>query len=87
MRKYNLDRWVFEIELSDIMDENYKTTKGDNPCICCGKNVKNPRYFVQLLDTGKLVSTQEDFANSQGFFPIGNSCKNKLPNNFYFDEK
>ena len=87
MKQYNLDRWIFKIPLDNIIDENYKESKGENPCICCGKNVKNPRYHVHLLEDGNLVSTREDFINSQGFFPIGNTCKNKLPNNFYFDEK
>lgn len=86
MKNYDLDKWIFEIPLDDIIDENYKENcKGDNLCICCGKNIKAPRYHVHLLDDGNLVSTQEPFDISQGFFPIGSSCKNKLPNNFYFE--
>lgn len=81
----NINRWIFFIPLDDIMDEEYKESKGaKNPCICCGKEIKQPRQSVHLLTTGDLVSTDEDVENSQGLFPIGNTCKNKLPNNFYF---
>ena len=79
-----INKWVFEIPLSDIQTDSYDEVGNENPCICCGKKVKNTKYMVHLLTNGNLVSSQEDFANSQGFFPIGSSCKNKLPNNFYF---
>lgn len=79
----DINRWIFEIPLSDVMEETYIEGKG-NPCICCGKNVNEPKYFVHLLTNGNLVSTDEDMAESQGLFPIGSGCKNKLPNNFYF---
>jgi len=82
--KTDLNQWLFEIPLSDIQEETYEETGNKNPCICCGKEVKNTKYMVHLLDTGNLISSQEDFQESQGFFPIGNTCKNKLPNNFYF---
>lgn len=80
----DINQWLFEIPVDDIQEESFDETKGENPCICCGKNIKNPKYSVHLLDTGNLISSDEDFAESQGFFPIGTSCKNKLPNNFYF---
>ena len=76
-------KWVFKIALEDIRGE-YKEGKGVSPCICCGKEVKNPKYYVHLLTSGDLVSSDEEFEDSQGLFPIGNSCKSKLPNNFYF---
>lgn len=80
----DINQWLFEIPLNDIQEDSYDETGNENPCICCGKEVRNPKYMVHLLKTGNLISSQEDFAESQGFFPIGNSCKNKLPNNFYF---
>lgn len=85
-KKIDLNRWIFEIPSEDIQDENYDEN-GDNPCFCCGKNIKKPVYFVHLLTNGNLISTDEDLDISQGFFPIGNQCKNKLPNNFYFKLK
>jgi hypothetical protein len=83
--KDNIDKWVFEIDLDDIRDEDYHDKEAsETPCICCGKNIKNPRYMVHLLTSGMLVSSQDNFENSQGMFAIGASCKNKLPNNFYW---
>jgi len=76
--------WLFKISLQDIQEDSYEEGKSDNPCICCGKNIKNPTYFVHLLTSGELISSDGDMEDSQGLFPIGNACKNKLPNNFYF---
>ena len=84
--KKDINQWVFKIPLADIQEETYNETGNDNPCICCGKEVKNEKYYVHLLTNGNLVSTNEEFADGedQGTFPIGTACKNKLPNNFYF---
>lgn len=82
--KPNIDRWTLEIPLQDIVSPDYDETANLNPCVCCGKLIKKEKYFVQLLENGNLVSSSTMVAESQGFFPIGNTCKNKLPNNFYF---
>jgi hypothetical protein len=82
----DLQRWIFEIPLNDIQTDSYDEVGNKNPCVCCGKEVKETKYMVHLLTTGNLISSQEDFEDSQGFFPIGNACKNKLPNNFYFKQ-
>ena len=81
--KNNLNRWIFEIPLDDISEPD-ATQDGVNPCICCGKEIKQTKYVVHLLTNGNLISSDQDFDNSQGLHPIGNTCKNKLPNNFYF---
>lgn len=84
----DLNQWLFEIDLSDIRAEDYEDKGGEKePCICCGKKINKPKYYVHLLTNGNLISSQEDFDNSQGTFPIGATCKNKLPNNFYFTSK
>jgi hypothetical protein len=82
----DLSTWIFQIPLNDIQSDSYDECGNKNPCICCGKEVKGTKYMVHLLTTGNLISSQEDFEESQGFFPIGNACKNKLPNNFYFKQ-
>tara|TARA_R110000772_G_scaffold145504_1_gene255472 strand:- start:21211 stop:21471 length:261 start_codon:yes stop_codon:yes gene_type:complete len=84
MKAVDLNQWLFEIPLSDIQEDSFEEGKHEIECICCGKNIKNQNYSVHLLTNGNLVSSEENFDNSQGFFPIGNSCKNKLPNNFYW---
>jgi hypothetical protein len=81
--EHNIHRWIFEIPLNDVQDSGIDQD-GKNPCICCGKEIKNPKYFVHLLTTGNLVSSEEDFEDSQGLHPIGSECKNRLPNNFIF---
>lgn len=85
MKKHNINRWVFEIPVEDIQVEDYDETKNENPCICCNKLIKEDKWVVHMLTNGNLVSSDQEFENSQGFFPIGNACKNKLPNNFYFN--
>ena len=81
----NINRWIFQIPLDDIR-ESYRFTETGETCICCGKSIKQVRYYVHLLTNGNLVSSDQQFGQEedQGFFPIGNACKNKLPNNFYF---
>lgn len=86
MAKYDLNRWIFEINLDDIRPDNFNDDLTNNPCIACGKEVKNNAYMVHLLTNGNLVSSLEDFDNSQGLFVIGSDCKNKLPNNFYWKQ-
>lgn len=84
--KYDINQWIFEISLSDIQNEDANQDDVENPCICCGKKIKVPKYEVHLLTNGNLVSTDQPFNcdEDQGFFPIGVGCRNKLPNNFYF---
>lgn len=83
---YDLNRWIFEIPLEDIQDPD-KEDMGKEPCICCGKDTKKPKYWVHVV-AGNLVSTADAFGDDEdmGFYPIGPKCKNKLPNNFYFKD-
>lgn len=65
--------------------DTYDECIGENPCIICGKDTGlNPKYWVHLLTNGDLISSDEDFDNSQGFFPIGIECKKKLRGQFVF---
>ena len=80
----DINRWIFQIPVSDV--QSYKddvTIK--HCCFLCGKRINGvEKYAVHLLTNGNLISSDQDFDNSQGFFPIGAECKNKLPNNFIF---
>jgi len=79
-----INRWIFKIPLSDIQSDDYDEGV-ENACICCGKVIKKPKYWVHLVDNGSnLVSSEDDFEGDMGVFMIGTACKNKLPNNFYF---
>jgi hypothetical protein len=76
-------RWIFKIPLPDVRTTAESTTDGTR-CVLCGKKLQTAPYLVQLLHDGNLVSTDQEFSDSQGFFPLGSECKNRLPNNFYF---
>jgi len=81
--KLNINRWIFEIPLADVKTASDDTAAADC-CFLCGRKIKGAKYEVHYLASGVLVSTDQPFNNSQGFFPIGSECKNRLPNNFYF---
>lgn len=82
---------IIEIPLDEVRSEKYEANVdlyGDdvNTCFICGKRIKgmdNAKH-VQYLTTGKIVSTDEDVENSQGFFPVGNDCAKKLVIKFAF---
>ena len=82
----NFNRWIFQIPIEDVRNSDVYNTDPLEECFCCGKKVKNPTYVIHLLTSGHLVSTLEPFdeREDQGFFTIGNDCKNRLPNNFTF---
>jgi len=82
--KRNINRWVFKIDLEDVQDENVNWDRNGG-CILCGKEIKKEKFCVHLLDSLELVSSDQDFEDSQGFFPVGSCCKGKLPNNFIFE--
>ena len=50
-------------------------------CFVCGKKT-NEEFFVHYTTDGNLVTYKSNPENSQGCFPIGPSCKNKLPKEF-----
>ena len=81
--KPDIHRWIFEIPLDDVKTTDKDTTIS-KCCFLCGKKIAEEKQWVHYLENGNLVSSPEDFDNDQGFFPIGNECKNKLPNNFIF---
>lgn len=82
MKQINI---IIEIPLSDVRSENYhknekKCINGIEPCLVCGKPIKdiNKAKHVQLLTNGNIVSTDQEFDNTQGFFPVGSDCAKKL---------
>lgn len=82
--KRDINRWVFQIPLSDVSTTDEDTTVR-HCCFLCGKTIIGyNKHLVHYLTNGNLVSSDQNFENSQGFFPIGSECKNKLPNNFIF---
>lgn len=82
---HGVNRWIFEIPLADVQDWDITPDWGaDKLCCCCGRPIKQEKHMVHMLTSGNLVSSDQDFDNSQGFFPIGSECLKRLPNNFIF---
>lgn len=54
-----------------------------NPCVLCGKNVKNPAGFLTVADGGAhFVMPGYDGSNDpayMGCFPIGKDCYRQHP--------
>jgi len=66
--------------------QDYNFKKDQDPCIVCGKptNLNDKTKYVHI--TTDFIAVEENYLenDSQGFFPIGNSCCNKLPKNLVF---
>lgn len=87
-KKYDINRWVFLIDIEDVRSEEYDENGSERICCLCGKDLthKNKTY-VHLINYGdQLVSSDMEFDSDLGFLEIGNTCKKKLPNNFYWKE-
>jgi hypothetical protein len=70
-------------EIREILNIKYKE-KGTQPCILCGKEIKNYNIektkMVQLTTDGCLVPVDIDVEDSQGLFPVGSDCAKRLRN-------
>ncbi len=79
---------IIEIPLNEVQSKDYEKNEkrggNRNPCLICGKEIKGEAKQVQLLTTGYIVSSDQSFVNSQGFFPVGNDCAKKLVIKFAF---
>jgi len=78
---------AIELEQSEEYYNNIKRYgEGLNTCICCGKRIKDIKYFVHLNTDLQILHTsileedalQKTGCESQGLFPIGSECKNKV---------
>lgn len=83
---------LYNSPLRDKNEEKYGTTSG-NQCICCMKPMKDGEtkmvhmttdWVAINVDTDKNGVINEEH-QSQGFFPIGNSCAKKMPKEFIFN--
>lgn len=72
---------LYELQTTKARNEDITVTGG---CAICGKPIKdeNNALYIHLLTNGNIVSSFEDFENSQGCFPVGSECAKKLIINF-----
>ena len=81
---------IEEIPWSDKREDNLERYGDDiNSCLICGKPIKTIKYWLNTVEGPDMIYndvTDEDLeANgltSQGAFPIGRSCKKKLPKGY-----
>lgn len=68
--------------------ENRRTRNFTNSCWCCGRGIDESKggvWYVHLRISGGLfradseMSSEYELHESQGCFPVGNSCRNKYP--------
>lgn len=78
---------VVQIPLESVQTGTAKT-ESPNPghCIICGKKIKDldNAKRVHLLTNGNIISSAEDFDNSQGVFEVGPECAKNLIIKFAF---
>ena len=76
-----------ELIQTNTYDDNLEKG-GMNPCARCGKDVKNEKYSVHLIDGGTTMLAVADFdkyvsdAGDCGVHPIGSECKKYIPKEF-----
>lgn len=71
---------LYELQTPKAKKEDITVTGG---CAICGKPINEQNaLYVHLLTNGNIVSSFEDFDNSQGCFPVGSECAKKLIINF-----
>jgi hypothetical protein len=79
---------TFEIIQTENFDENESKIKGDiDPCIRCGKGVKNKKYAVELVDGGLTALSKNEEADwsdagYMGMHFIGSECRKHIPSEF-----
>jgi len=82
---------LYESPSRDKNEEKYGTISG-NQCICCMKPMKEGEVsMVHMTTDWVAINVETDdkgYINeehqSQGCYPIGNSCAKKMPKEFVF---
>lgn len=76
---------IVEIDLYDVRNEDrYRDNidrYGDtsDTCFICGKLLKEGYDLVHYTEYGNLTNSEDDnYPNSQGWFPVGSDCIKKV---------
>lgn len=75
---------LFDKQSQDYSKNRDKCTDDTQPCIICGKPVKNPRYMVHVHEGGASLVTETeaqamDDNADLGLYPIGVKCLKNNP--------
>ena len=88
MKNEILEHKLYE---SSMRERNIENGEFADQCICCGKRLKEDEAkFVHMNTNWMALNTKELPSNcfelygfeSQGAYPIGNSCAKKMPKIF-----
>jgi hypothetical protein len=88
-QKTNLEHPLYESPVRERNLELYGDSS--DSCICCGKRMKEGEREMVHMNTNWMamdvsIETTEDTIKhgfeSQGVFPIGNTCAKKMPKNY-----
>lgn len=79
-----------ETAIFEIPQTEHHDCGGEMPCYLCGKEVKRPRYMIEVVNGGgdaaaKGLAPDENDPGYMGFHYIGPECRKKLPANFVHD--
>jgi hypothetical protein len=78
-------------KLELIQTESYDANierGGSNPCVRCGKDVKNEKYSVHLIDGDLIMLAKDDedkYVSDSGdmdWHPVGSECAKHIPKEF-----
>jgi hypothetical protein len=79
-----------ELIQTETYERNLEKGGNLNPCARCGKEVKNEKYSVHLIEGGNtiLAKADEDKYNNEaadmGWYPIGGECAKHIPKEFLY---
>lgn len=69
------------------INRTQKTTDNDE-CVCCKRPINNDGKFRVHMSTSWMMihndNNELDDNESQGTFPVGNSCSKKIPKEYKF---
>lgn len=82
---------ITELQESEKYDENIDRYGDDNPCVRCGKPIKNEKYMVHLVQGGSILAVadenkyyeiNDDESGDMGMHLIGSECKKHIHKDF-----
>ena len=79
---------ILELTQTETYYTNLEKGENINPCARCGKEVKNQKYSVHLINGDNTMLAVADESNytsdsaDMGFYPIGSECAKHISKEF-----
>jgi len=81
---------LLEVPYAETRVDNYDGDKHTDSCLLCGRGLSESAIkrgtYVEITVDGYLVPLDYELADSeisQGCFPVGSSCKKRVPKNYH----